>query len=44
MYKEFDLSIMILRALLSANAVEVIRLNNLHSIEVFMYIYFATNI
>ena len=28
MYKEFDLSIMILRALLSANAVEVIRLNS----------------
>ena len=27
MYKEVDLSIMILRALLSANAVEVIRLN-----------------
>lgn len=29
MYKEFDLSIMILRALLSANAVEVANLNNL---------------
>lgn len=27
MYKEFDLSIMILRALLSANAVEVANLN-----------------
>lgn len=29
MYKEFDLSIMILRALLSANAVEVANLNTL---------------
>ena len=28
MYKEVDLSIMILRALLSANAVEVANLNN----------------
>lgn len=34
MYKEFDLSIMILRALLSANAVEVIRLNTpLYSLQ-----------
>lgn len=34
MYKEFDLSIMILRALLSANAVEVANLNTpLYSLQ-----------